>query len=1066
MTVQSTDPNISSQFCLLSTALCVVIILTGCSVLTGWWLDISLLKSIHPNWVTMKANTALSFIFLGFATWLLNCDSSNHSLNLRACMLFSFLTMLVSLATLFQYTGDWNFGIDNLLFREPAGAFQTSSPGRMAPVTAFNFISVSIALFLQSLNERRGKRFTHLILLIPFAISFLSILGYLYGIQSLYRLSDYTSMALSTAVSFLILSIAVFLSCSENRWLKLISGDTMGGTLARRLLPIIMILIPLLFWLRLLGEKAGYYNAEFGISLMVLASILILSRIILWSADSLHTTEVKRREIENVLKENESRYRNLFMSSPDAIFVNKQNEIILANNACQKLFGVKSSRDLIGKSPSNLFHPDFHPVIEKRIQRVLDHHESTPPIEEQITRFDGGIVDVEVVAAPFQFKGESLVHVILHDISRRKKAESELKANREQWKFLASSSPSVIYTAILNQHFTLTFVTPNITAQVGYKPDEFYQDPQFWSNHLHPEDAPGVLSDISRIKEDEKQIHEYRFLHKDGTYQWIRDEMKLIDSSDSKTGASRIIGSWLNISDRKDAEEKLAASEQRYRTLFNGTAEGILVADSQTRELLYANPAICKMLGYTEHELCRVKVGNILPEEHEDELLELFERHAKGEKSREIGLPLLHKDGALVQMDVNSTPIEMDGKSCLAGFFTDRSERVRLETEKEDLEAQLQQVRRLEAVGRLAGGVAHDFNNLLTGIKGFSGFALDEAEPGTQLHEDLNEVISLADRAGSLIQQLLAFSRKQALSMEDIDINKLVSEHLKMLERLLGEDIDIRFNESEKPGIVKADPSQMSQVLMNMALNARDAMPDGGKLTIESADVDLKREYTDLHKEARQGPHVMIAVSDNGVGMDENTRSHIFDPFFTTKSQGEGTGLGLSTVYGIIKQHGGNVWVYSEPGRGTTFRIYLPRITSESKPAPKKEDIVQGGTETILLVEDEEAVCNVMSRHLESFGYNVICASNPEEARKHAKTYVKEIDLLLSDVVMPGGSGLELYKSLSEEIADFKVLFMSGYTDSAIVHQGILKEGVAFLEKPVERNILAAKVREVLDKEA
>ena len=369
----------------------------------------------------------------------------------------------------------------------------------------------------------------------------------------------------------------------------------------------------------------------------------------------------------------------------------------------------------------------------------------------------------------------------------------------------------------------------------------------------------------------------------------------------------------------------------------------------------------------------------------------------------------------------------------------------------------------MEAIGQLAGGVAHDFNNLLMGIRGFADFAREEAEPGSQAHKDLTEVLALADRAANLTRQLPAFSRQQPLEPMVLNVNALIADQTKMLTRLVGEDIDVRFAPSPNLGNVRADAGQIEQAIMNLAVNARDAMADGGRLTIETANVELGEEYTRNHVAVTPGPYVMIAVSDTGCGMDEQTRQHLFEPFFTTKEIGKGTGLGLSTVYGIVKQHGGNIWVYSEPGKGATFKIYLPQVIGELQERRAPSDFVTGGSETILLVEDNDAVRDVGRRHLEALGYRVLCAAGAREAEEIAQRHEGRIDLLLTDVVMPDRNGRQLYESLAAHHEGLKVLYMSGYTDNAIVHHGVLDEKTAFLQKPFERAELAAKVRQVLD---
>ena len=380
-------------------------------------------------------------------------------------------------------------------------------------------------------------------------------------------------------------------------------------------------------------------------------------------------------------------------------------------------------------------------------------------------------------------------------------------------------------------------------------------------------------------------------------------------------------------------------------------------------------------------------------------------------------------------------------------------------------EEQLLQAQKLEAVGRLAGGISHDFNNLLTAIMGYSELTLRQLPPNDPLCRNIQEIKRASERAASLTRQLLAFSRKQVMQLRVFDLNVVVRDIERMLLRMIGEDIDLRTILQEDLGNIKADPSQIEQVIMNLVVNSRDAMPKGGKLAIETARVYLDETYAQNHIEPAPGVYVMLAVSDSGVGVSEEVRQHIFEPFFTTKEPGKGTGLGLSTVYGIVKQLGGHVWVYSEPDKGTTFKVYLPSVIEEADEyqQPTAPATVPDGTETILLVEDAEAVRHLARDVLKSRGYNVFEAADAATAHSICRRYQRAIDLLLSDVVMPLRSGVDLAKELLEIHPEMNVLYMSGYTEDTVVHHGVLDPGVNFIQKPFSADVLAIRVREVLD---
>jgi signal transduction histidine kinase len=390
---------------------------------------------------------------------------------------------------------------------------------------------------------------------------------------------------------------------------------------------------------------------------------------------------------------------------------------------------------------------------------------------------------------------------------------------------------------------------------------------------------------------------------------------------------------------------------------------------------------------------------------------------------------------------------------------------VRDVTEQRQLEVQLLQAQKLEAVGRLAGGVAHDFNNLLTVILSYSSLMIEDNEIPPHALESMQEIKKAAEGAAGLTKQLLAFSRQQVLQPQVLDVNSVVQSTQKLLNRLIGEDVKLITNFAPNLGVARLDPGQVGQIIMNLAVNARDAMPTGGILTIETANVEMDLTYVRGHPVAQAGHYVMLAVSDTGIGMDASTQARIFEPFFTTKETGKGTGLGLATVYGIVKQSGGFIWVYSEPARGTSFKIYFPRLadapaepgaeSAAPSPAPR-------GTETVLVVEDVTAVRGVAREMLERSGYRVLEAANGDQALRVAAKHSGPIDLLLTDVVMPGISGRVLAKQLADLRPQMRVLYMSGYTDDAVVNHGMLEPGISYLQKPFTRDGLARKVHEVL----
>jgi len=513
------------------------------------------------------------------------------------------------------------------------------------------------------------------------------------------------------------------------------------------------------------------------------------------------------------------------------------------------------------------------------------------------------------------------------------------------------------------------------------------------------------------------------------------------------------------LAERKQVEAALRQSEERYRSIVENSHSGIFIVDD-AYQFIYANDELCRILGYPPEEIIGQDFRRFLDDESKQLVVDRYLRRQRGEDvPSRYEFNVVRKDGEKRRVEISTTVIkDSAGKVQTVAQILDITERKRLEE-------QLLQAQKMEAVGRLAGGVAHDFNNLLTAITGYSELLLMRIHEHDPLRKDLEQIRKAADRAASLTRQLLAFSRRQILQPRVLNLNAVVADMEEMLQRLIGEDIDLVTVLHPELGRVKADPGQIEQVIMNLVVNARDAMPQGGKLTIETANVVLDEDYVRRHVGVEAGSYVMLAVSDTGVGMDEDVQSHLFEPFFTTKETGKGTGLGLATTYGIIKQSNGHIWVYSEPGQGTTFKIYLPRVEESIEPVTPVLALTESlrGTEIILLVEDEDAVREPARRVLVQNGYTVLEARHGEEALRVCEQHEGTIHLMVTDVVMPEMSGRELAERLALLQPEMKVLYISGYTHNAIASHGVLEPGIAFLQKPFTPDALVCKVREVLD---
>ncbi len=508
--------------------------------------------------------------------------------------------------------------------------------------------------------------------------------------------------------------------------------------------------------------------------------------------------------------------------------------------------------------------------------------------------------------------------------------------------------------------------------------------------------------------------------------------------------------------------DDLEKSEKLVAALLESASQAIISIDPAGRIVL-VNGRTGEMFGYQREELLGARVELLLPESRRSAHSRERDGYFAHPHIRPMGIGLdlsgRRKDGSEFPVEVSLSFIDIDAGTYAIAFVSDISQR-------KHLEEQLLHAQKMEAVGRLAGGVAHDFNNMLTVISGYNRMILDELSALDPLRGYAEEILKAADRASALTNQLLAFSRRQVMQPRVIAVNTILTQTQKMLQRLIGEDITLALSLGSNVGNIRADPGHVEQAIVNLAVNARDAMPTGGRLTIETANVALDDDYARTHMGVTPGEFVMIAVSDSGHGMDAETRRRIFEPFFTTKAKGKGTGLGLATVYGIVKQTGGDIWVYSEPGRGTTFKLYFPRVAEPvADPLDTSgEQVKKAGGETILVVEDEKAVRDLTVRMLKQLGYHILTASSGAEALEISSTHHGTIDLLLTDVVMPAMSGRQLADAIVLTRPETKVLFLSGYTENTVVHHGVLEPGVEFLPKPFTRETLSKKLREIFTK--
>ena len=662
-----------------------------------------------------------------------------------------------------------------------------------------------------------------------------------------------------------------------------------------------------------------------------------------------------------------------------------------------------------------------------------------------------------------------------------KRATAALLEAESKYRQLVEQVPAISYVAEAGAQGRFLYLSPQVSTILGYLPEDCLSDPSFWWNHLNPEDYPVALLEDHWAENRPFQV-EYRMRRQDGGEVWLRDEAVIV--RDPQSGRRLTRGMLIDITERKRAEKALRRSEEnyreseeRYRTFVAQSSEGIF-------RMEYNPPVPCDLPIPEQIALGR-KNGHLA--ECNDALAKMYGRASAQEL---IGKPLadfliLNDPGTrqfmenFVQAGYQTTDqesYEMDSqgqkkifRNTMSGVVVDghwvRTWGITRDvTERVHLEEQLRNAQQLEAIGRLAGGVAHDFNNILSVIMGHGELLLAASAGDERARTGLEQIRRAAERAASLTQQLLAFSRKQVLQPKVLDMNEAVADVQKMLARVIGEDIELIASLHPSLLAVKVDPGQMEQVLMNLAVNARDAMPQGGQLRMETSNLEVSAEMgRDL--ELCPGRYVMLKVADSGHGMDARTLAHIFEPFFTTKPMGKGTGLGLATVYGIVKQSGGSIQVKSEVGRGTTFRIYFPAAqgNASKRTEPAAIGKAGGGTETILIAEDEPDLRELTRIFLEGYGYKVLDASSAEHAIRTAESFSAPIDLLLTDVIMPGMSGRQLAEKILSRRPQTRVVYMTGYTDDMVVQHKVLEPGVKLLQKPFTKVDLALKVRSTLD---
>ncbi|MFP4579666.1 MAG: PAS domain S-box protein [Candidatus Sumerlaeia bacterium] len=767
----------------------------------------------------------------------------------------------------------------------------------------------------------------------------------------------------------------------------------------------------------------------------------------------------QEKDTEAALRESEERFRALVEASPMGIMLLRRGKYVFANPAALNMLGCSRAQDIIGLNAFDFIAPEYHGKLLKRMKHIKNSPE-IDHLELEVIRADGSRRWSLTTSVRVEMDGEDTIIIVGQDITDKKSAEAKFRDAI----LLQNEAVRAANVGLWDWDLRTNAVhfSPEWKEMIGYEDHEIKDDFQEWESRVHPDDLKPTMGRIQNAISVLLKGYEveFRFRHKNGSWRWILARSSVL--SDESGKPVRVLGSHLDITERKEAEEALRKSEEEKNLILNTTGENIFYCDPDLR-IVWANLSASQSTGFSPEEIQGKYCWEVM--RHGSEICPdcpvIRARDSKKQRVGEIQTP----DGKTWLVRGYPVTDEANNVTAMVEVMQDITKQKESERERERLEEQYRQSQKMEAIGQLTGGVAHDFNNLLQVINGGAALALMDTEPNHASRDNLNEIAKAGKRAARLVEQLLLFSRKQIMRPENLDVNEVVADLIKMLGRIIGEHIKLEWHPGPGSHTISGDRGMIEQAITNLCVNARDAMGDGGKLILETSNVLLDEEFCKKNNWATPGRFVRLSVIDSGCGMSPDTLDHIFEPFFTTKEVGKGTGLGLATVYGIVKQHEGLVYVQSQEGIGTTFHLHWPLImTAPSSAESEQRPETSGGDEIILLVEDDASVRRLAKRFLERAGYQVLTAQNGLEAvHMFYEEWGDQIDLVILDIVMPEMGGREALKRMQTLRPNLKAIFTSGYSEDMLATNFVFDQGFDLIPKPFSHEQLLQKIRSVLD---